>query len=106
MWLQPQPYGTKARSPNSSNYGLRRALALKPHQLPPLLPPRSFPAERPSDLPRSTDRLSNRHPNWPYQHVCLDHSENGDFSGHPGMGQLGAWHRLLDEGEEGDSDID
>lgn len=75
---------------------MRIALALKTHQ------PPSFLAEGPRDLPRSIDVLVS-HPNWPFYSVCLAPSENGARSGHVGLGQLGAWHRLLEEGEEGDS---
>lgn len=33
-------------------------------------------------------------------------SEDSASAGHPSLGQLGLWHRLLNEGEERDSTTD
>lgn len=45
-------------------------------------------------------QLSNNHPDWSYC-VCLKPLEDGPCGGLPGLGQSGAWHRRVDEGEEG-----
>lgn len=46
---------------------------------------------------QSHRRLHDNRPNWPFYYVSLQPSEDGACAGHPGLRQLGTWHRLLDE---------